>query len=93
MLNYSEPPFCKHLRDSDLSIIQHALLGLSSLNEYETIESEGKPEEVVEDDGLRLGCTHFVNLLLHRFGVFDFAGFGEKFLLLWPFCFQWIDHL
>lgn len=68
VLNYAEPHFCKGLRDADLSLMQFAFIGLSSL----TTQDSG-----ISDISLQqpFSCAYLVNLFLHRFGIFDYAGF------------------
>ena len=61
VMNYSEAPFCKNLRDSDLLLVQFALVGFSSIGNKCRMD----------------GCSRWINLLLHRFGVFEFAGFAK----------------
>jgi hypothetical protein len=62
VLNYAEPSFCRSLRDADLMLLQFALIGNASLNV--------KTSQICS-------CSQFISLLMHRFGVFDFAGFEE----------------
>ncbi len=72
VLNYSEPPFCRNLQDADVFLVQLALVCMANLTENE------------DEDEMGNGCLHsfnsagtarLVNLLIHRFGVFDFLGF------------------
>ena len=58
VLNYSEPPFCRNLQDADIFLVQFALVCMATLTEDETGS----------------GTARLVNLLVHRFGVFDFLG-------------------
>ena len=64
VLNYAEPPFCRALRDADMALIQFALLGYTQSTQD-------------ADKHAGNGSAHVVNLLLHRFGIFDFAGFSK----------------
>jgi len=70
VLNYAEPPFCRALRDADLTLLQFATLGLNSMNHDTDRHLPG-------ETGCGNGTAYLINLLLHRFGVFDFAGFGK----------------
>jgi hypothetical protein len=65
VLNYSEPPFCRNMRDSDLFMIQFAVIGRTL-----HLSTQPRPESDV-------GMSFWVNLLLHRLGIFDFAGFAK----------------
>lgn len=65
VLNYSEPPFCRNMRDSDLLMVQFAVLGRTL-----HLSPQSRPESDV-------GMSFLVNLLLHRLGIFDFAGFAK----------------
>jgi len=58
VLNYAEPPFCRALRDSDLTILQFAIVALMKVEPFD-------------------GISHFTNLSVQRFGVFEFCGFTE----------------
>jgi hypothetical protein len=71
VLNYSEPHFCKALRDADLALVQFAFIGLSSLRQSELNASTKDTKIKVR----AFSCAKLVNLFLHRFGIFDFAGF------------------
>ena len=80
VLNYVEPPFCRALRDADLLLVQYAVLGyrpnFNDDDDNNDFFNGGSNREGV-------GCAYVTNLLLHRFGVFDFAGFRsapEKYL-------------
>lgn len=64
VLNYSEPPFCRTMRDADLLLIQFAVLGRSRHQSSLSMPS----------DQTDVGMSFFINLLLHRLGVFDFCG-------------------
>ena len=64
VLNYAEPPFCRALRDADLTLIQFSLIGQLSIQKEES-----------KIGGY--GCSAFVNLLFHRFGIFSFAGLQQ----------------
>lgn len=68
VLNYAEPHFCKGLRDADLSLIQFAFIGLTSLNECENTSAK-------TSCAYSFSCAHLVNLFLNRFGIFDYVGF------------------
>lgn len=65
VLNYSEPPFCRTMRDADLLVLQFSVLG-RVLGQ----SSESRP-------GSDVGMAFFTNLLLHRLGVFEFCGLTE----------------
>ena len=77
VLNYAEPPFCRPLADADMLLLQFALICHTSQN------AGGVPSIANKDDrvsGLAFsgqGTLRMVNLLLHRFGVFDFLGFEK----------------
>lgn len=73
VLNYGEPHFCKGLRDADLALIQFAFVGLSSLSQAELDAATNADERRYK----AFSCAHLINLLLHRFGVFLFAGFSN----------------
>eukprot|EP00550_Attheya_septentrionalis_P012964 CAMPEP_0198304944 /NCGR_PEP_ID=MMETSP1449-20131203/57651_1 /TAXON_ID=420275 /ORGANISM="Attheya septentrionalis, Strain CCMP2084" /LENGTH=2807 /DNA_ID=CAMNT_0044007473 /DNA_START=500 /DNA_END=8923 /DNA_ORIENTATION=- len=83
VLNYAEPPFCRALRDADLTSVQFAMLGYRALlpptfqdNQNNLMNSNHDGDGSIADtntDGV--GSAFLVNLLLHRFGVFEFAGF------------------
>jgi hypothetical protein len=78
VLNYSEPPFCRPHADADMLLIQFALI-------CHTSRVAGRLSLARDDDGMKesiqrvafagQGTARLVNLLLHRFGVFDFLGF------------------
>jgi hypothetical protein len=70
-LNYGEPHFCKGLRDADLALIQFAFIGLSTLEQAD-LDAATNGEKHKHN---AFTPAHLMNLLLHRFGVFDFAGF------------------
>jgi len=74
VLNYAEPPFCRSLRDADLVLIQFVLLGFNSLTHggCECVDKNNQSDS----NRIRFGCAHFVNLLLHRLGIFEFVGFA-----------------
>lgn len=63
VLNYSEPPFCRTMRDADLLLVQFAVFGRTQHH-----GPQSNPE--VFD----VGIACFVNSLLHRLGVFEFCG-------------------
>ena len=63
VLNYAEPPFCRNMRDADLLLTQFSVLG-----RVQHLSPEPRPSSDV-------GVAFLVNLLLHRFGIFDFVGF------------------
>ena len=65
MLNYSEPPFCRTLRDADLTLLQFALIGCQ-----ETGEDEGNIPRAGGID-----CAELITILIHRYGIFNFCGF------------------
>mmetsp|Transcript_12443 Transcript_12443/g.23345 ORF Transcript_12443/g.23345 Transcript_12443/m.23345 type:complete len:2568 (-) Transcript_12443:2177-9880(-) len=69
VLNYAEPHFCKGLRDADLTLMQFAFICLLSL--------KGEDSRISDVNNLHqsFSCAHLVNLFLHRFGIFDYAGF------------------
>jgi len=67
---YTEAPFCKFLRDADLVLIQFALLGFNSTN-------KGCQFDDLALKCPKFRCAHFVNLFLHRLGIFEFAGFAN----------------
>ena len=57
VLNYSEPPFCRTMRDADLLLVQFAVFG-----------------KTPDGDSSVVGMSFFVNLMLHRLGIFEFCG-------------------
>ena len=61
VLNYAEPPFCRNMRDADLLMTQFAVMGRT---QHLALSSS-------EDS---VGMAFLSNLLLHRFGIFDFCG-------------------
>jgi hypothetical protein len=62
VLNYSEPPFCRTMRDADLLMVQFAVLaGIC-------------PGAIAGSD---VSITYFFHLLLHRMGLFDFCGLAK----------------
>jgi len=63
VLNYAEPPFCRNMRDADLLLTQFAVLGRRS-----GLCSANRPDSDA-------GMAYLMNMLLHRFGLFDFCGF------------------
>jgi hypothetical protein len=65
VLNYSEPPFCRNMRDADLLLTQFATLG-RTLHQ----SADARPSSDV-------GMAFLVNLMLHRLGLFQFVGFAE----------------
>lgn len=67
VLNYAEPPFCRSLRDADFALVQFATVALN-------ISCESKCNSNHPSSG---GTASLINLLLHRFGVFDFVGFSK----------------
>lgn len=64
VLNYAEPPFCRNMRDADLLLTQFATIGRTH-----HLCSEPRPSDV--------GMSFLVNLMLHRFGIFDFVGMAK----------------
>ena len=62
VLNYSEPPFCRTMRDADLLLIQFSVLGRTRCQGVRGTQSTD------------VGMSFLVNLFLHRLGVFDFCG-------------------
>jgi hypothetical protein len=66
VLNYAEPPFCRTMRDADLLLIQLAVLGCVPYQQKSLSPRQRKHSDV--------GMALFVNLILHRLGVFDFCG-------------------
>ena len=65
VLNYAEPPFCRAMRDADLLLVQFAMLGRTL--------HQGKTGRQNSD----VGVSFLVHLLLHRLGIFDFAGLAK----------------
>lgn len=61
VLNYSEPPFCRTMRDADLLLVQFAVLA--------------RPRRRVPDTDV--GMTFFLHLMIHRLGIFDFCGLAK----------------
>ena len=70
VLNYSEPPFCRNLQDADIFLVQLALVCMATLT-----EGEDETGNVCLSSLNSAGTARLVNLLIHRFGVFDFLGF------------------
>ena len=58
-----EPPFCKALQDSDVLLVQFSLI-CHALHQSADIAGFSVGQ----------GTSRLTNLLLHRFGVFDFLG-------------------
>lgn len=79
VLNYSEPPFCRSLQDADLTVIQFSLLcHASDVAGSMMANSAEKMDPSIS--GLAFGgagILRFTNLLIHRFGIFDFLGFSK----------------
>ena len=72
-INYAEPPFCRPLKDADILLLQFGLICHSSHGTASLVDDSMSRGLVYGGQGtLRL-----VNLLLHRFGVFDFLGFEK----------------
>jgi len=72
-INYAEPPFCRPLKDADILLLQFGLICHSSQGNGSLFDDSMSRGLVYSGHGtLRL-----VNLLLHRFGVFDFLGFEK----------------
>lgn len=72
VLNYSEPPFCRALQDSDIILIQFALLcHASPMSESANVATD---TQLAGLSYVGTGTSRLVNLLLHRFGIFDFLG-------------------
>lgn len=69
VLNYSEPPFCRILRDADLVLVQFAAIALFDLQRSDEFVGSSKIAP--------FSCSYLMNLLLHRFGVFDFSGLSR----------------
>lgn len=67
VLNYAEPPFCRSMADSDLLILQFALI-------CHAFEPAGEGSLTSGLNFAGAGTMRFVNLLLHRLGLFDFVG-------------------
>jgi hypothetical protein len=65
VLNYAEPPFCRAMRDADLLLVQFAMLSRTV--------NQGKMGRLKSD----VGVAFLVHLLLHRLGIFDFAGLAK----------------
>ena len=65
VLNYAEPPFCRAMRDADLLLVQFAMLG-RTLHLGRTGRSKTD-----------VGVAFLVHLLLHRLGLFEFAGLAK----------------
>ena len=63
---YESAPQCRGLRDADLMLIQFAMVGWPP-TAGETFAGGGARGD---------GCARSISLLLHRFGVFEFAGFA-----------------
>lgn len=67
VLNYAEPPFCRHMRDADILLIQ-----FTTVCRRAKMDSSGKARPSTD-----IGMSFLVNLLLHRFELFKFLGFAE----------------
>lgn len=65
VLNYAEPPFCRTMRDADLLMVQFAVMG-----RVHNLSPRSRPSSDV-------GMSFFVNLLIHRLGLFDFLGLAK----------------
>lgn len=66
VLNYSEPPFCRILRDADLVLVQFAAIALFDLQRCHDFVGSSKIAP--------FSCSYLINLIMHRFGIFDFSG-------------------
>ena len=66
VLNYVEPPFCRGLRDADLLVVQFAVLAYIPFGTTSNTSLTNKES---------VGSAYLMNLMLHRFGVFEFLGF------------------
>lgn len=71
-LNYAEPPFCRSFGDADMLLLQFSLICHSHSSTQST-----KNDKVCGLNYSGQGTVRFVNLLMHRFGVFDFLGFEK----------------
>lgn len=69
VVNYSEPSFCKSLRDADLMLMQFGMIGNIILSQEKVLDPNPDVTSQVLD------CARFICLLLHRFGIFKFVGF------------------
>ena len=67
VLNYAEPPFCRHMRDADILLVQFATVCRRATVDRNEITRPSTD----------IGMSYFVNLLLHRFELFHFLGFTE----------------
>lgn len=62
VLNYSEPPFCRSLRDADLTLLQFALIGCQPVPSGDKQSSTSFPSP----SDLGIDCAQLVNLILNR---------------------------
>lgn len=75
---FVEPPFCKSLQDSDILLVQFSLICHvqqstgNLISNRDTNSQSGRLAGSTFDQAH--GTSRLVNLLLHRFGVFDFLG-------------------
>ena len=65
VLNYAEPPFCRNMRDADMLMTQFATIG--------RVQHQSSVSRSTSD----IGISFFVNLMLHRLGVFEFVGLAK----------------
>lgn len=77
VLNYAEPPFCRPLADADMLLLQFALICHTSQNAGSVPSIGNKDDRVSGLSFSGQGTLRMVNLLFHRFCVFDFLGFEK----------------
>ena len=65
VLNYAEPPFCRNMRDADLLMTQFATMGRC------------KNQSPAQRPSSDIGMSFLVNLMVHRLGIFEFAGMAK----------------
>jgi len=66
---YDEQEYCRSMKDADLMLLQFAIIA------HQALHSFGSVDDTYVNDA---GCAYITNLLLHRFGLFDFAGFDKS---------------
>ena len=73
-INYAEPPFCRLFKDADVLLLQFGLICHSPQGTERLVGGDPMSRGLVYSGQ---GTLRLVNLLLHRFGVFDFLGFDK----------------
>jgi hypothetical protein len=64
VLNYSEPPFCRSLRDADLTLLQFALIGCQPNAPSNRLSDTSAPSR--SNSNSVIDCAYLVNLIVNR---------------------------